>query len=131
MLLLPYISKLFSSTRLSSNTWRSTFSSASWCLTKHLWMFSVVSYFLLIFFIHDSLFVIFWNRINFYHIRSPVPLLSDHTDIFKIHSDLQLVPERMKIDTCQKLSCDMYDKKIYVIHLYRELWTDTRKKCRE
>ena len=80
-------------------------------------MFSVVSYFLLIFFIHDSLFVIFWNRINFYHIRSPVPLLSDHTDIFKIHSDLQLVPERMKIDTCQKLSCDMYDKKMSYIYI--------------
>ena len=28
------------------------------------------------------------------------------------HSDLQFLPERMKIDKCNKLVCNLYDKKL-------------------
>ena len=27
------------------------------------------------------------------------------------HSDLSFLPERMKIDKCKKLACNLYDKK--------------------
>ena len=33
------------------------------------------------------------------------------------HSDLPFLPERMKIDTCKKLVCNLYDKKSYVVHI--------------
>ena len=33
------------------------------------------------------------------------------------HSDLPFPPERMKIDKCNKLVCNLYDKKSYVVHI--------------
>ena len=30
-----------------------------------------------------------------------------------LHSDLPLSPERMKIDKCKKLVCNLYDKKLF------------------
>ena len=34
-----------------------------------------------------------------------------------LHSDLLFLPERMKIDKCNKLVCNLYDKKDYVVHI--------------
>ena len=34
-----------------------------------------------------------------------------------LHSDLPLLPERMKIDKCNKLVCNLYYKKNYVVHI--------------
>ena len=34
-----------------------------------------------------------------------------------MHSDLPFLPERMKIDECKKLVCNLYDKKSYVVHI--------------
>ena len=33
-----------------------------------------------------------------------------------MHSDLPFLPERMKIDKCNKLVCNLYDKN-YVVHI--------------
>ena len=33
------------------------------------------------------------------------------------YSDLQFLPERMKIDKCNKLICNLCDKKYYVVHI--------------
>ena len=33
------------------------------------------------------------------------------------HSDLPFLPERIKIDECMKLVCNLYDKKSYVVHI--------------
>ena len=35
----------------------------------------------------------------------------------KIHSDLLFLCERVEIYKCQKLVCNMYDKKNYVVHV--------------
>ena len=37
-----------------------------------------------------------------------------HKNLHDLHSDLPLLPERMKIDKCKKLVCNLYDKKSYV-----------------
>ena len=34
-----------------------------------------------------------------------------------LHSDLPFSPERMKIDKCKKLVCNLYNKKKYVVHI--------------
>ena len=34
-----------------------------------------------------------------------------------LHSDLPLLPERMEINKCKKLVCNLYDKKKYVLHI--------------
>ena len=34
-----------------------------------------------------------------------------------LHSDLPFLPERMKIDKCKKLVCNLYNKKNYVVHI--------------
>ena len=34
-----------------------------------------------------------------------------------LHSDLPFLPERMKIDKCKKLVCNLQDKKRYVLHI--------------
>ena len=34
-----------------------------------------------------------------------------------LHSDLPFLPERMKINKCNKLVCIPYDKKNYVVHI--------------
>ena len=37
--------------------------------------------------------------------------------IHDLHSDLPFSPERMKIDKCKKLVCNLYNKKKYVVHI--------------
>ena len=34
-----------------------------------------------------------------------------------LHSDLPFLPERMQINKCKKLVCNLYDKKKYVVHI--------------
>ena len=34
-----------------------------------------------------------------------------HKNLYNLHSDLPLLPERMKIDKCNKLICNLHDKK--------------------
>ena len=34
-----------------------------------------------------------------------------------LHSDLPFLPERMKINKCSKLVCNLYDKNNYVVHV--------------
>ena len=34
-----------------------------------------------------------------------------------LHNDLPFLPERMKINKCNKLVCNLYDKKGYVVHI--------------
>ena len=38
-------------------------------------------------------------------------------NLHDFHSDLPFLPERMKIDKCKKLVCNLYDKKNYVVHI--------------
>ena len=38
-------------------------------------------------------------------------------DFHDLLSDLPFLPERMKIDKCNKLVCNLYDKKNYVVHI--------------
>ena len=38
-------------------------------------------------------------------------------NLHHLHSDLPFLPERMKIDKCSKLACNLYDKKNYVVHI--------------
>ena len=37
--------------------------------------------------------------------------------LHKLHSDLPFLPERMEINKCKKLVCNLYDKKEYVVHI--------------
>ena len=37
-------------------------------------------------------------------------------NLHDLHSDLPLLPERMKINKCSKLLCNLYDKNNYVVH---------------
>ena len=34
-----------------------------------------------------------------------------------MHSDLPFLPERMKINKCSKVACNLYDKNNYVVHI--------------
>ena len=34
-----------------------------------------------------------------------------------LHSDLPLLPQRMKMNKCSKLLCNLYDKNNYVVHI--------------
>ena len=38
-------------------------------------------------------------------------------NLHDLHSDLPFLPERMKINKCAKLVCNLYDKENYVIHI--------------
>ena len=38
-------------------------------------------------------------------------------NVHDLHSDLSFLPERMKIDKCNKLMCNLYDKKNYTVHI--------------
>ena len=38
-------------------------------------------------------------------------------NLHDLHSDLSFLPERMKINKCDKLVCNLYDKKNYVVHI--------------
>ena len=37
--------------------------------------------------------------------------------LHKLHSDLPFLPERMEINKCKKLVCNLYNKKKYVAHI--------------
>ena len=37
--------------------------------------------------------------------------------LHELHSDLPFLPERMKIDKCIKLVCNLFNKKKFVIHV--------------
>ena len=37
-------------------------------------------------------------------------------NLHDFHSDLLFLPERIKIDKCNKLVCNLYDRKSYVVH---------------
>ena len=38
-------------------------------------------------------------------------------NLHDLHSDLPLLPQRMKINKCDKLICNLYDKNNYVVHI--------------
>ena len=38
-------------------------------------------------------------------------------NLHDLHSDLSFLPERMKINQCSKLACNLYDKNNYVVHI--------------
>ena len=38
-----------------------------------------------------------------------------HKDLHDLHSDLSFLPERMKINKCNKLVCNLYDKKTMLL----------------
>ena len=38
-------------------------------------------------------------------------------DLHNLHSDLPFLPERMKINKCNKFVCNLYDKNNYVVHI--------------
>ena len=40
-----------------------------------------------------------------------------HKKLHNLHSDLPFLPERMEINKCKKLVCNLYDKKKYVVHI--------------
>ena len=46
-----------------------------------------------------------------------------------LHSDLPFLPERMKINKCSKLVCNLYDKNNYVVHIKKTIirsWTNIK-----
>ena len=43
--------------------------------------------------------------------------VEDPKSLHDLHSDFPFLPERMKIDKCKKLVCNLYDKKSYVVHI--------------
>ena len=38
-------------------------------------------------------------------------------ELHDLHCDLPFLPERMEINKCKKLVCNLYDKKKYVVHI--------------
>ena len=38
-------------------------------------------------------------------------------NLYKLHSDLPFLPERMKINNCTMLVCNLHDKENYPIHI--------------
>ena len=38
-------------------------------------------------------------------------------NLHDLHSDLQFLPETMKINKCNKFVCNLYDKNNYVVHI--------------
>ena len=38
-------------------------------------------------------------------------------NLHDLHSDLPFLPQRMKINKCDKLICNLYDKNSYVVHI--------------
>ena len=51
--------------------------------------------------------------------------------LHELHSDLQFLPERMEINKCKKLVCNLYDKKICCTHKFIKtsikLWIKVKK----
>ena len=40
-----------------------------------------------------------------------------HKKLYKLHDDLPFLPEKIKIEKCHELVCNLYDKKKYVAHI--------------
>ena len=40
-------------------------------------------------------------------------------ELHELHNDQLFLPERMKIKTCHKIVCNLYDKKKYIAHIRR------------
>ena len=38
-------------------------------------------------------------------------------DLYKLHSDLPFLPERMKLNKCDKLTCTTHNKENHVVHI--------------
>ena len=38
-------------------------------------------------------------------------------DLYQLHSDLPFLPERKKIEKCNKLVCNVQDKESYIVHI--------------
>ena len=38
-------------------------------------------------------------------------------NLFNLHSDLPFLPERKKIEKCNKLVCSIHDKENYIVHI--------------
>ena len=38
-------------------------------------------------------------------------------ELHNLHSDLSFLPERLETEKCNKLVCNVYDKKNYVVHI--------------
>ena len=38
-------------------------------------------------------------------------------ELHDLHSNLSFLPEKLKINKCKKLVCNLYDKKKYVVHM--------------
>ena len=38
-------------------------------------------------------------------------------NLHDLHSDLPFLPERMKMNKCSKLVCNLYDKNNYIVHI--------------
>ena len=49
-----------------------------------------------------------------YFIKADIKYLEE---LHNKHSDLPFLPERMKVNKCKKLVCNLYDKKDYVDHI--------------
>ena len=44
-------------------------------------------------------------------------MLNSQKRLYDLHSDLSFLPERMEINKCKKLVCNLFNKKEYVIHV--------------
>ena len=44
-------------------------------------------------------------------------MLNVQKNLHDLHIDLPFLPKRMKIDKCNKLVCNLYDKNNYVVHI--------------
>ena len=47
-------------------------------------------------------------------------------DLYKLHSDLHFLPERMEINKCDKLTCTIQYKENYVKHIFISIKTDIK-----
>ena len=44
-------------------------------------------------------------------------MLNIQKNLYKLHSNLPFLPERKKIEKCNKLVCTVQDKENYVVHI--------------
>ena len=44
-------------------------------------------------------------------------MLNIQKNLHKLHSDLSFLPERKKIEKCNKLVCTVQDKENYIVHI--------------
>ena len=48
-------------------------------------------------------------------------------NLHDLHSDVPFLQERMKINKCNRLVCNLYDKNNYVVHMSIRSWTNIKK----